>query len=58
MVARQARDYAKLNACEFIPRRCDCAGGGAKLTQSRPTFDKNWSRCAYSVIDANGTPNG
>ena len=31
---------------------------GAKLNRSRPTFDKNWSSCAYYVTDASGKPNG
>jgi hypothetical protein len=58
MSARQTRDYTKFNVCEFIPGDAIARGVGAKLTQSRPTFDKNWSRCAYYVIDANGKPNG
>jgi hypothetical protein len=58
MVARQTRDYTKLNVCEFIPGDAIARAVGAKLTQSRPTFDKNWSRCAYYVTDADGKPNG
>ena len=58
MFARQTRDYTKFNVCEFIPGDAIARSVGAKLTQSRPTFDKNWSRCAYYVIDANGKPNG
>ena len=58
MFARQTRDYTKLNVCEFIPGDAIARSVGATLTQSRPTFDKNWSRCAYYVIDANGKPSG
>ena len=56
--AHQTRDYTKLNVCEFIPGDAIARAVGARLTQSRPTFDKNWSRCAYYVTDANGKPNG
>ena len=58
MFARQTRDYTKLNVCEFVPGDAIARAVGAKLTQSRPTFDKNWSRCAYYVTDAGGKPNG
>jgi hypothetical protein len=58
MFARQTRDYTKLNVCEFIPGDAIARAVGAKLTQSRPTFDKNWSRCAYYVTGADGKPNG
>jgi hypothetical protein len=58
MVARQARDYTKFNVCEFIPGDAIARAVGARLTQTRPTFDKNWSRCAYYVTDATGKPNG
>jgi hypothetical protein len=58
MFARQTRDYTKLNVCEFIPGDAIARAVGAKLIQSRPTFDREWSRCAYSVTDANGKPNG
>ena len=58
MSARQTRDYTKFNVCEFIPGDAIARAVGAKLTQSRPTFDKNWSRCAYSVTDGNGKPTG
>jgi hypothetical protein len=56
--ARQTRDYAKFNVCEFIPGDAIARAVGGRLTQSRPTFDKNWSRCAYYVTDVNGKPNG
>jgi hypothetical protein len=56
--ARQTRDYTKFNVCEFIPGDAIARAVGARLTQTRPTFDKNWSRCAYYVTDANGKPNG
>jgi hypothetical protein len=58
MLAQQTRDYTKFNVCEFIPGDAIARAVGAKLSQSRPTFDKNWSRCAYYVTDANGKPNG
>ena len=57
MLAAQTRDYTKFNVCEFIPGDAIARSVGGKLTQSRPTFDKNWSRCAYYVTDANGKPN-
>lgn len=58
MSASQTRDYTKFNVCELIPGDVIARSVGARLTQSRPTFDKNWSRCAYNVTDANGKPNG
>lgn len=58
MSARQTRDYTKFNVCEFIPGDAIARAVGAKLNQSRPTFDKDWSRCAYYVTDASGQPNG
>ena len=58
MFAHQTRDYTKFNVCEFIPGDAIARSVGATLTRSRPTFDKNWSRCAYYVTDANGKPNG
>ena len=58
MSAHQTRDYTTFNVCELIPGDAIARSVGAKLTQSRPTFDKNWSRCAYYVTDANGKPNG
>jgi hypothetical protein len=54
----QTRDYTTFNVCEFIPGDAIARAVGAKLTQSRPTFDKNWSRCAYYMTDTNGKPNG
>jgi hypothetical protein len=56
--ARQTRDYTKFNVCEFIPGDAIARAVGARLNQTRPTFDKNWSRCAYLVTDATGKPNG
>ena len=56
--AHQTRDYTKFNVCEFIPGDAIARAVGARLVQSRPTFDKEWSRCAYYVTDANGKPNG
>jgi hypothetical protein len=56
--ASPTRDYTKFNVCEAIPGDTIAKSVGAKLTQSRPTFDNNWSRCAYYVTDANGKPNG
>ena len=58
MFAGQKRDYTKLNVCEFIPGDAIARAVGATLTRSRPTFDKNWSRCAYYVTGADGKPNG
>ena len=58
MVPHQTRDYTKFNVCEFIPGDAIARSVGATLTRSRPTFDKNWSRCAYYVTDANGKPTG
>ena len=58
MSAHQTRDYPTFNVCEFIPGDAIARSVGAKLTQSRPTFDKDWSRCAYYVTDANGKPSG
>jgi hypothetical protein len=58
MSAHQTRDYRTFNVCEFIPGDAIARSVGAKLTQSRPTFDKDWSRCAYYVTDANGKPSG
>ena len=58
MSAHQTRDYTKFNVCEFIRGDAIAQSVGAKLTQSRPTFDKNWSRCTYYVTDAKGKPNG
>jgi hypothetical protein len=58
MFAHQKRDYSKLNVCELIPGEAIARAVGAKLTQTRPTFDKTWSRCTYFVTDANGKPNG
>jgi hypothetical protein len=58
MSAHQKRDYTKFNVCELIPGDAIARAVGAKLTQSLPTFDKNWSRCAYYVTEANGKPNG
>jgi hypothetical protein len=58
MFAHQTRDYTKFNVCEFIPGDAIARSVGATLTRSRPTFDKNWSRCAYYVTDANGKPTG
>ena len=58
MSAGQTRDYTKFNVCEFIPGDAIARAVGARLTQSRPTFDESWSRCAYYVTDANGKPNG
>jgi hypothetical protein len=55
---RQTRDYTKFNVCELIPGDAIARAVGAKLTQSRPTFDRNWSRCTYLVTDASGKPNG
>jgi hypothetical protein len=56
--ARQAHDYTKLNVCELIPGDAIARAVGARLNQSRPTFDKEWSRCTYLVTDASGKPNG
>jgi hypothetical protein len=56
--ARQPRDYTTFNVCELIPGEAIARAVGAKLTQSRPTFDQNWSRCTYLVTDASGKPNG
>jgi hypothetical protein len=58
MFPTQTRDYTKFNVCELISGDAIARAVGAKLTQSRPTFDKNWSRCTYLVTDANGKPNG
>jgi hypothetical protein len=58
MFARQPRDYTKFNVCELIPGEAIARAVGARLTQSRPTFDENWSRCTYLVTDASGKPNG
>jgi hypothetical protein len=58
MFAVQTREYTTFNVCEFIPGEAIARAVGGRLTQSRPTFDKNWSRCAYSVTDATGKPNG
>ena len=58
MAPSQPRDYTKFNVCEFIPGDAIARAVGAKLSHTRPTFDKNWSRCAYHVTDANGKPNG
>ena len=54
--ARQTRDYTKFNVCEFIPGDAIARAVGARLNQTRPTFDKNWSRCAYLMTDATGKP--
>ena len=54
----QTRDYTKFNVCELIPGDAIAKAVGARLTQTRPTFDKNWSRCTYLVAGANGKPNG
>ena len=58
MSAHQTRDYTTFDVCELIPGDAIARSVGAKLTQSRPTFDKDWSRCAYYVTDANGKPSG
>ena len=56
--ARQTRDYTKFNVCAFVPGDAIARAVGAKLNETRPTFSKNWSRCAYLVTDGNGKPNG
>ena len=58
MSADQTRDYTKFNVCEVIPGEAIARAVGAKLNQTRPTFDRNWSRCAYLVTDASGKPDG
>ena len=58
MFAGQTRDYTKFNVCEFIPGDAIVRAVGAKLTRTHPTFDENWSRCAYYVTGADGKPNG
>lgn len=57
-LASQTRDYTKFNVCELMPGDAIARAVGGTLTQSRPTFDKNWSRCTYLVNDASGKPKG
>jgi hypothetical protein len=49
-VAAQApRDYAKYNVCEAVPGDAIARAVGGQIVTTRPTFDKNWSRCLYMV---------
>jgi hypothetical protein len=50
--AQGRRDYTKYNVCDAVPGDAIARALGAKLVSTRPTFDKNWSRCAYFVSPA------
>jgi hypothetical protein len=52
--AQAARDYTKYNVCEAVPGDAIARAFNAKLSGTRPTFDKNWSRCAYFLTSAEG----
>jgi hypothetical protein len=49
VLAQAPRDYATYNVCEAVPGDAIARAVGGKLVTTRPTFDKNWSRCLYMV---------
>lgn len=54
--ARQpARDYTKFNVCEAVPGEAVARAVGATLVETRPFFDKSFSRCTYIVMPPGST---
>ena len=47
--AQASRDYTKFNVCEAVPGDAIARAMGGRIVTTRPTFDKNWSRCLYMV---------
>jgi hypothetical protein len=52
VAVQSARDYTKFDVCQAVPGEAIARALGGKLVQTRPFFDKSFSRCTYFVIPA------
>jgi len=44
------RDYETFNVCQAVPGETIARALGGKLVQTRPFYDKSFSRCTYFVV--------
>jgi hypothetical protein len=46
------RDYTTFNVCQAVPGEAIARALGGRLVQTRPLYDKSFSRCTYFVVPA------
>ena len=57
--AQTARDWTTLNVCQLVPAEAVAKAVGATIRETRPFFDKTFSRCTYLVtVTATNKPGG
>jgi hypothetical protein len=44
------RDYATFNVCQAVPGDTIARALGGRLVQTRPSYDKSFSRCTYFIV--------